>query len=115
MKRYSKLAVIPAVLALGAAPALAVASPPSSHAKAYGFYCKGESKKHVDGAKGTPFSQCVTAMNKIASGQTSSARKACKGESKKHVSGQKGTPFSQCVSAEAKLKADRASGDSSTS
>jgi hypothetical protein len=143
MKLDAKLAVIPAVLALAAAPALAVAAPPSDHptgppstvttgkpsdaasgtpatpgpkaslpakAKAYGAYCKAESKRHVSGEKGTPFSQCVTAMAKLAKGQTTSARSACKGESKKHVKGQKGTPFSQCVSAAAKLKADRASG-----
>jgi hypothetical protein len=75
-------------------------------AKAYGFYCKDESKKHVDGQKGTPFSQCVTAMAKLANGRTDNPRTACAGESKKHVDGQKGTPFSQCVSAAAKLKHD---------
>ena len=76
-------------------------------AKAYGFYCQGESKKHVDGQKGTPFSQCVTAMAKLANGNTNSPAKACAGESKKHVDGQKGTPFSQCVSAAAKLNHDQ--------
>ena len=34
-------------------------------AKAYGVHCKGESKKHVKGVKGTPFSQCVVAMAKL--------------------------------------------------
>src|SRR5882724_134755 len=33
-------------------------------AKAYGVYCAKESKKHVAGQQGTPFSQCVTAMAK---------------------------------------------------
>jgi hypothetical protein len=72
-------------------------------AKAYGRYCQGESKKHVEGEKGTPFSQCVTAMAKLASGKTTSPRKACKKLSKKHIGGEKGTPFSLCVSAGAKL------------
>jgi hypothetical protein len=76
-------------------------------AKAYGFYCQGESKKHVDGEKGTPFSQCVTAMAKLANGNTDNPRTACAGESKKHVDGEKGTPFSQCVSAGAKLNHDQ--------
>jgi len=75
-------------------------------AKAYGVKCKGESKKHVAGMKGTPFSQCVTAMAKIATGTTSSPREACKSESRKHVKGEKGTPFSRCVSAAAKLLKD---------
>jgi hypothetical protein len=81
-------------------------------AKAYGVYCQGESKKHVAGQHGTPFSQCVTAMAKLATGSTTSPRAACKGESKKQVAGQRGTPFSRCVSAGAKLKKDQASADS---
>jgi hypothetical protein len=72
-------------------------------AKAYGRYCKGESKKHEDGEKGTPFSQCVTAMAKLATGKTSSPRKACKALSKAREPGEKGTPFSLCVSQGAKL------------
>ena len=73
-------------------------------AKAYGRYCKGESKQHVAGQKGTPFSQCVTAMAKLANGNTTNPAKACKDESKKHVKGEKGTPFSRCVVAAAKLR-----------
>jgi hypothetical protein len=76
-------------------------------AKAYGKHCQGESKKHVAGQKGTPFSRCVTAMAKLATGQTSNPRTACKGLSKKHVAGQKGTPFSRCVSEGAKLLDDQ--------
>jgi len=72
-------------------------------AKAYGRHCKGESKKHVEGEKGTPFSQCVTAMAKLANGKTSSPRKACKQLSENHEKGEKGTPFSRCVSNGAKL------------
>lgn len=30
-----------------------------AHAKAYGRRCKGESKEHVKGEKGTAFSRCV--------------------------------------------------------
>jgi hypothetical protein len=74
-----------------------------SQAKAYGVLCNKESKKHVAGQKGTPFSQCVTAMAKLANGESKSPAKACAKETKKHVAGQKGTPFSQCVSAAAKL------------
>jgi hypothetical protein len=33
--------------------------------KAYGYYCKGFSKKHVKGTKGTPYSRCVTAAAKL--------------------------------------------------
>jgi hypothetical protein len=34
-------------------------------AKAYGRYCKGESKQHVKGEKGTDFSRCVKAAAKL--------------------------------------------------
>ncbi len=75
-----------------------------SKRKAYGTFCQDQSKKHVEGQKGTPFSQCVTAMAKAAKSESTSAREACKAMSKKHVEGQKGTPFSQCVVAAAKLR-----------
>jgi len=83
--------------------------------RAYGKYCAAQSKKHVDGERGTAFSRCVTAMAKLASGQTASPRSACKTESKKHVDGEKGTPFSRCVSAAAKLLKDQAAADQPSS
>jgi hypothetical protein len=76
-------------------------------AKAYGKYCQNQSKKHVAGQTGTPFSQCVTAMAKLASGTTTSPTVACKTLGKKHVEGQNGTPFSRCVAAGAKLLNDQ--------
>ena len=75
-------------------------------AKAYGRRCQDQSKKRSDaaeGTKGTPFSQCVTAMAKLASGASDAPRKACKQLSKKHTKGEKGTPFSRCVVEGAKL------------
>ena len=87
---------------------------PAAKGKAYGRYCQGQSKTHVAGQKGTPFSQCVTAMAKLASGNTTSPTTACSTMSKKHVAGQKGTPFSQCVSAGAKLLKDQESDQQSS-
>jgi hypothetical protein len=77
---------------------------PPSNARAFGFLCQKESKRHVRGQKGTPFSQCVTAMAKLASGSATNPAAACAKLSKRHTRGQKGTPFSQCVSAAAKLQ-----------
>lgn len=65
--------------------------------KAYGYYCKGQSKKHVKGEKGTAFSRCVKAMARADKNDKLHPKKACKALSKKHVKGQKGTPFSRCV------------------
>jgi hypothetical protein len=100
------LVVAPAV-ALGAKPAPGSASTPAASqypkGHAYGFFCKAESKTHVAGTPGTPFSKCVTAMAKLANGSTTSPKTACASLSKKHVAGTPGTPFSACVSAGAKL------------
>lgn len=130
MKLRHKIAVTLGALALAAAPASALAvqsqtgqehgngpkygpeQPPTpgpaaglpEKAKAYGVYCKDESRKHVAGEKGTPFSRCVTAMAKATNNEKLTARQACKGLSKKHVKGEKGTPFSRCVTAAAKLR-----------
>lgn len=132
MRFHSKLAIVIGVLALSVAPAFALPpqvpsnqgtahkpSTPGPHAslpakaKAYGKYCQGESKKHVAGTHGTPFSKCVTDMARLANGSTKNPRTACKDESKKHVAGQQGTPFSLCVSGAAKLLKDQSSSDSS--
>jgi hypothetical protein len=75
-------------------------------AKAYGVYCKGESRKHVKGEKGTAFSRCVTAMAKAAKNEDLTPRQACKDTSREHVKGEKGTEFSRCVTAAAKLRKD---------
>jgi hypothetical protein len=133
MKNLKTVAGIVTVLALGATPALATNShapdtagtPPTNQgtahkhatpgpkaalptkAKAYGKYCQGESKKHVAGTPGTPFSKCVTAMAKVAHDQAT-AKTACKAESRKHAAGTKKSAFSMCVSGAAKLKQDQA-------
>jgi hypothetical protein len=79
-----------------------------SQAKSPGWRCQGESNKHTaHGDKGTPFSQCVTAMAKLEKGTATSPKAACAGMSKKHVKGQKGTPFSICVQAGRKLMASQ--------
>jgi hypothetical protein len=79
-------------------------APAETKAKAYGRLCQKESKKHVAGQKGTPFSQCVTAMARLATHETDNPAKACATLSKKHVAGQSGTPYSKCVAAAAKLR-----------
>ncbi|MGH2940050.1 MAG: hypothetical protein ACRDPE_18210 [Solirubrobacterales bacterium] len=72
-------------------------------AKAYGVYCRGASKKHEKGKKGTPFSECVTGVAKAITVPTT-AKAACKGVSKERVEGQKRTPYATCVVAAAQAK-----------
>ena len=75
--------------------------------KAYGYYCKGQSKKHVKGEKGTAFSRCVKALARAGKNENLHPKKACKALSKKHVKGQKGTPFSQCVKSVNQMRKDQ--------
>jgi uncharacterized membrane protein len=115
MKLHPKLVLGLAVLAMGLVPAMAGAvsyqpeyhpehpstpngpkQPPKGHA--YGYWCRGESKKHVKGEQGTAFSRCVRAHKRAANQPNLTAKQACKGVSKKHTPhGDKGTPFSRCV------------------
>ena len=135
MSIHRKIAATAAAVALGVAPAVAVAhGPGGSHAnsqnapgltraagtaagggtstnatttnsgKAYGRLCQGESKKHVAGQSGTPFSTCVKDMARAAKTSNPNPHQICANESKKHVDGMKGTPYSQCVTAAAKLR-----------
>jgi Spy/CpxP family protein refolding chaperone len=139
MKSQTKFAVVLGALALMTAPAMALAVQPADpghghgqsngpkytpatpetpgpgaslpeKAKAYGVHCQGQSKKHVKGEKGTPFSQCVTAMAKAATDERLTPKQACKELSKKHVKGEKGTPFSRCVVAAAQVKREAQQG-----
>lgn len=127
MKLQTKIVAVLSALAMAAVPATVVADQPAGHgpeynpapekpetpgpsagmpekAKAYGVYCNDQSKKHVAGQKGTPFSQCVNAMAKAANNEKLTPGKACKGMSHKHVKGQKGTAFSRCVNGVAKMR-----------
>lgn len=98
-----KIIAAGAVLALAATPAVAAGTPPSQ-AKAYGKYCQTQSKKHVAGQSGTPFSQCVKAMARADHSATTTAREACKLMSKKHVSGQQQSPYAKCIVGVAQLR-----------
>ncbi|MBS1889128.1 MAG: hypothetical protein JSU06_18270 [Actinobacteria bacterium] len=122
-----KTAAVLGALALLMAPAVALANGPEyapehthpthpttpgpkaplpAKAKAYGVYCRGASKQHVKGEKGTAFSRCVTSMAKAANGATPKA--ACKSEPKTHEAGKKGTPYSRCIVNAARLQKEQA-------
>jgi hypothetical protein len=127
--RSIKIALLAGALVVFAIPAFALATPGNGKgngpeyapgqqppgpgaplpekAKAYGRYCKTESRKHVAGQKGTPFSQCVTAVAAAKHDETKTAREACKALSKKHVKGVPGTPFSKCVKGVAQMRKDQ--------
>jgi hypothetical protein len=126
MKLQSKLAVIAATVALGALSAVGLGatgvasghpkqstthttgSGQPTQAKAYGRFCQSESKQHVAGTPGTPFSKCVTDMAKLANGSSTNPAEACQNESRRHVAGQRGTPYSVCVSGAKQLLKARA-------
>ena len=138
--KLSRIAALGSIVAIGALGAPAMATPPagspgashkpattpgpnasaSAKAHAYGKYCATVSKKHVAGQKGTPFSQCVTAMAKAAkaakaaeaakaagtAATTPSPAKSCAGVTKKKVGDETKSAYSKCVSGAAKLLGD---------
>jgi hypothetical protein len=122
MKLRITFAMALAVLSLGLLPAVAgaVTYAPEYHpdtpqgpktapkGKAYGYYCRGQSKKHVKGEKGTAFSRCVKAMARADDNENLNPKQACKGLSKKHVKGEKGTAFSRCVKGVAQMRKEQA-------
>lgn len=124
MHLKTRFAVLVSALSLMLAPAAALAhgveyeveGPPKTKptpgpnasaaqkSKAYGAYCRAFPKTHVAGQAGTPFSQCVTAMAKVATNHGTTAQRACAGFSKKPVAGQKATAFAKCVLAAGKVR-----------
>lgn len=130
MKFQLKLALGLALLALGLVPAIGMAEGPSytpeyqpetppPHAEAprghaYGYFCKGESKKHVKGEKGTAFSRCVKAMAQADHHEQLTAKRACRALSKKHIKGQKATAFSICVKGVAQMRKEESAAVSSS-
>jgi hypothetical protein len=123
MKLHLKLAAGLAVLAMGLLPGMAgaVSYQPEYHPEtpqgpkqaprghAYGYWCRGESKKHVKGEKGTAFSRCVRAHKRAANQPDMTAREACRGLSKKHTPhGDNGTAFSRCIKAVAQQRKEEA-------
>jgi hypothetical protein len=86
VKLRNRLAVVIGVIAIGSAMAVAstpakpgngngpkpfATGPSGAHgkkgkARAYGKRCKGVSKRHIAGEKGTPHSQCVHALKLVA-------------------------------------------------
>lgn len=85
--------------------------------KAYGYHCRGQSKKHVKGEKGTAFSRCVKALARADKNENLHPKKACRGLSKKHVKGkgsEKGTPFSRCVKAVNRMRKEQRAAEDAT-
>ena len=137
MKLRTMLAMGLAVLSLGALPAIGLADGPdyqppegpkyehpdhppqgpktAPKGHAYGYYCRGQSKKHVKGEKGTAFSRCVKAMAQADKHESLNAKKACKALSKKHVKGVKGTPFTKCVQGVNQMRREEAATVSASS
>lgn len=138
MKLRTMFAMGLAMLSLGLMPATGVADGPNyqpegpnyhpekpdhppqgpksaPNGKAYGYYCRGQSKKHVKGEKGTAFSRCVKALAQADKNDDLNAKKACKSLSKKHVKGVKGTPFTKCVQGVNQMRREEAATVSASS
>jgi hypothetical protein len=99
----------PAQAPVGGAPPQVPGPAASADAKrrAYGRYCKGQSRKRARGERRSAYTRCVTAMAKLASGRAKSPRGACKGLSTKRTGRQARSPFRRCVAAGRQLLRDR--------
>jgi hypothetical protein len=77
----------------------------SPRGRALGYYCRGQSKKKVEGQKRSPFSQCVRALARVKRGKAS-PKVACRSLARKRLEGQKakGTPYSLCVRGATRLR-----------
>src|SRR3954451_7738858 len=111
-----KLVAVTAALSLFAALASSSFAADPPYKIPPGQYCKGVSKKKIPGQKGTPFSQCVTAMAKLnkkpslAPSQACASLKTIKGKknANRKNKGKANAAFKQCVQAGKKLKLDLA-------
>ena len=81
----------------------------ASKARAYGKYCRGESRRSERGQRGSDYARCLNAMARLGSGRTRSPARACRGLSRKRERGERGTEYSRCVRAARRLRADRSS------
>lgn len=130
MKMRMMLTMALAVFSLALVPAMAAADGPdyqpegpkyqpehppkgpksAPKGKAYGYYCRGESKKHVKGEQGTAFSRCVRAHKRAANQPDLTPKQACKDlkKQKQVAHGEKGTPFSRCVKTVVQQRQDEA-------
>lgn len=97
------IAILAAILAAGVIVTPAQGAASRSDARAYGKLCQNQSKKRVSGPTGTPFSRCVRAMGRLASGQTRSSRIACVTLTRKGAPGARRSPFDNCVAAGSRL------------
>jgi hypothetical protein len=118
-RRAVGLAAILAALVFAPSAVAAAPSkmPTSAKAKerAYGKHC-GRKTTIASGAASRV--KCIDAMAKLASGASSSPRKACRELSRKRSKGKRKSPFARCVTEGAKLlktTTDRAGGNSAGS
>ena len=101
MKLSARTATVSAILALGAAPAIA-AGPPAGVPSAGDNPGTSYQQEHRPSETPTAESNPGTARRVAAPGQY------CKNASKERVEGQKGTAFSACVKGQARLRKGKA-------
>jgi hypothetical protein len=86
---------------------------PAPQGKAYGYYCRDESKQQSSdesGQGGSDFSRCVRALAQAGKDDSTNGREACNDLSKRHVEGEQGTAFSRCVRDVAQMRQDEQQG-----
>ncbi len=98
-----RIVAFAAVLAVAASASPAHAATTSADTRAFGKSCQTQSKKRLAGLKSTSFSRCVTAMSRLARGQSRSALIACASLSRKPSRYARRSAFAKCVVAGRRL------------
>jgi uncharacterized protein (DUF305 family) len=101
-RRITITALSAALAAAGvAAPSPAVGAAPAG--QSFAKQCQNQGKSRAAGAKATPYATCLTAMRRLARGQSRSPQIACATLSRKRPDGAQTSPFRNCVAAGTKL------------
>ena len=98
-----RTAVFAALLAAGVFAAPAQGATSSADTRAFAKHCQTQSKKRAAGLKRTAFSNCVTAMSRLARAQSRSPQIACATLSRKRAARTRTSPFNRCVTAGRRL------------
>jgi len=90
-----------------ASPARAASTDPAAtsavSAPGYAGLCRDQSTRRAPGTRSSPRRMCLSAMTRLARGQTRSARKACAALSRRRPAGVRRSPYEKCLRAGARL------------
>jgi uncharacterized protein (DUF305 family) len=101
IRRITIAVLAPLAAAAVAGPARAAGA--GATTQPFGKHCQDQSNSRAAGAKATAYSTCLSAMRRLARGQSRSPKLACARLSRKPARGVRISPLNKCVAAGTKL------------